>query len=147
MDIPENLKPLRAGVQVHAMAVHVVDVDAKVTPQMALDPNFWPHLVAKFHVGDEAVVRPKDRSWRLHADIVAIDPAGHWALLRPITLTEGSPLAKGADDDSGYRIDHDPVQKWRILNGRDLIAHGLPDEAAAVARLREIKAKKTARAA
>ena len=139
MDLPSHLVPTRSVLKPYAIPAHVVDVDPAVTPQMALDPNFWPHLVHKFQPGHEVIVRPRDFSYRLHAEVIAIDPAGHYAVLRPISLTEGMPFTQGAKESDGYRVDHDPVQGWRILRARDLIEAGLPNEEAARARLAELR--------
>lgn len=150
MDFPRDLLPKRLLPKEYAIPTHCVDVESDVTPEQALDPNFWQHLVAKFRLGHEVIVRPRDFSYRLHAEVVAIDPAGHWAMLRPITLTEGKAFAAGAKDESGYRIDHDPVQGWRILNGRDLIAKDLPTEEEAqhvLAKLKGLAKPKPAKAA
>lgn len=147
MDILNPHLPTQSLTKQYAISTHVVDVEPSVTPTDALNPNFWPHLVAKFRLGHEVIVRPYDFTWRLHAEVVAIDPAGHWAMLRTISLVEGMPVSIGSKDESGFRIDHDPVQGWRILNGRDLIARDLPNEAAARAKLAEIKAGPKRRAA
>lgn len=146
MDIPENFLPRRQAAFEYAIATHVVDVAAGVTPEMALDPNFWAHLAERLKPGHEVIVRPSDLSFRLHAQVVAVDPSGHWAVLDTITLRERTAFAKGGRDEGGYRIDHDPVQGWRILNGRDLVVKDLPDEAAARRKLAELKspAKKAA---
>jgi hypothetical protein len=140
MDLPSQLLPRRSFQKEYLIPTHCVDVELGVTPEMALDPNFWPHLVAKFRLGHEVIVRPTDFSYRLHAEVVGIDPAGHWAVLRKISLTEGKPFAQSASDERGYRIDHDPVQGWRILNGRDLIAKDFATEDEAKAALANLKA-------
>lgn len=147
MDIPTHLVPTQSSRKEHVIATHCVDVDPSVPPDAALDPNFWQHLVAKFRVGDEVIVRPKDLSYRLHADVVAVDPAGHWAKLRKLSLVEGGATAIGAKDEGGYRIDRDPVQQWRILNGRDLIAKDFATEDEARAALTNMKSARSARKA
>lgn len=149
MDIPLYKLPKRSTVQQFAITVHHVDVDPGITPADVLDPLFWQHMIAprdvsgntgRLSLGDEVVVRPTDFSFRLHAEVVAIDPAGHWAALRQISLVEGLPFAIDRTDESGYSYHRDPVQGYRVLLGNDLVASNLPDEAAAISAIEKHKA-------
>lgn len=140
MDIASHLLPKHSVRKEYEIASHYVRVNAGVTPDDVLDPSFWQHLAGKFRVEDEVTVRALDGSFRLVADVVAIDPEGHWVKLRPLQFVEGGAIVTGAKDD--YRIDRDPVQGWRILRGRDLIEKDLPDQAAAEKALAQIKADK-----
>lgn len=139
MDIPLNKLPRRSTAQQFAIMVHYVDVPMGITPDEALEPTFWQHMTDRVSLGDEIVVRPEDFSYRLHAEIVAKDTAGHWLALRKIALTEGLPFKVDAPDEFGYSYNKDPVMGYRVLRGKEVLASRLPDEKSAIAKMEELK--------
>ena len=62
--------------------------------------------------------------------------------------TPVSTAARGVGvDNAGYRLEEDPVQKWRIWRGNDLLDKHLPTKEAAEKRLAALKAQNARRVA
>lgn len=140
-ELPLHILPKTARAKEYAVTSHYVPIEAGVSVETALNPNFWTHLAYRFKVSDEVTVRPADGAWRLIAEVMAVDPMQHWVVLRTMLLTQGEGQALGASDNDGYAIHHDPVQQYRILRGRDLVEHGFATEDEARVRLAELKAR------
>lgn len=153
MDIPFSLLPARLALATgFAYTPWFYRAPAGVTPEHLVNPNFWVHLTARLKVNDriEAVGDDFDIEMR----VVGVDPLGHYAVMRvlrcwPEGLLPIGNTVSGADgptivttDPDGYRWERDPVQGWRVLRGRDLLASGLPNEAEAIAKVAELKAPK-----
>lgn len=139
MDIPQYKLPKFGRTFEEVVRTHCFIVDPEITPADLLNPMLWEHMAERFKLGEEVVVKASDFSYRFHGEIVAIDLAGHWAALRQISLAEGLPFVADVPDKSGFSHNHDPVMGWRVMNGKDVVASKLPNEAAAIARKEELK--------
>ncbi len=158
MDIPNHLLPTRLQLgNGYAHADYFLVTLPGVEPAHVLDPGFWVHQAARLRLHDRIEVVAADGSFDLDLRVVAVDPHGHYARVRVLRAIDADgralaiesrdrTVAETADAD-GYVIQHDPVQQWRILRGRDLIERDLPSEAAAKARLAEVKGARGRRAA
>lgn len=141
MDIPNHKLPRGGRPQHERIVVYYVDVDPDVTQDEIMDPLFWQHMSNRLSLGDEVVVRPADYSFRLHAEVVAKDPLGHWIAMRKISYTEGMPFKADAVDRSEYSYGRDPVEgPWRVLHRGVTVASKLPDEAAAISTMEKLRA-------
>lgn len=149
MDLAAHLLPSRLGRAEHERGDYFHQPAPGVSLDQVLDPNYWVHLAERLRVNDLIEVVAPDHSFDLDLRVVAIDPYKHWAAVAPRAgrRRPATPLPAGpAANAQGYIIDNDPVQGWRILQGRDLIAHGFADEAAARAALADLKGPKPAKA-
>lgn len=143
MDLPSHLLPSRLPRAAHERGDYLHRAAAGVTLDMVLNPNYWAHLAERLRIGDRIEALADDGSFDVDLRVVAIDPRGHWALVRTrpsvSAAMPAAPFAGPAPDADGYTIDRDPVQGWRILRGRDLIAKDFADEAAAREALAGVK--------
>jgi hypothetical protein len=106
-----------------------------------VDPEYWVHEASRLKVGDIIEVHNSDFSIDCDLRVVELDPAGQW--VRVMRRGDKPTHALSQDsiiDNDGYRIDNDPVQGWRIMRGRDMLASRLPDKAAAIKKRDELKA-------
>lgn len=115
-----------------------------VTLDQVMDPNYWSHLAGRLKVRDRIEVLAADRSYDIDLRVIAIDPRGHWVQVALRGISEDVPRVVATPgpsaDPQGYVIDNDPVQGWRILQGRDLIAKGFGTEELAKEALANLKA-------
>lgn len=145
-EIPSHLLPtsLERGFGGYALSHWVYRSPAGITADHIMDPNLWVHVASRLRVDDKIEVIARDGSIDAELRVIAIDPRHLWAKMRPLRLHEASPVemrqAGPSSDGSGYLIEHDPVQGWRILNGRDLIAKDFATEEAARDALANLKA-------
>lgn len=149
MPLPTHLMPVILRSVEYERAYYFWIAPSGVALTDVLDPNFWANVAPRLKLYDRIEVVAADRSFDVDLRVVAIDPRGYWAAVHMLRGPEDvAPVpapAQAAPDSSGYMIENDAVQGWRILNGRDLIAHGLASEDAAKAKLAEIKAPKPAK--
>jgi hypothetical protein len=151
MNIPNHLLPVSLRRAEHERGEYFHRPAPGVTLEQVLDPNYWENLAERLQLDDRIEVVAPDRSYDIDLRVVAIDPHRHWAAVqvrggveRPAAPAR---IAGPAADAQGFVIDRDPVQGWRILNGRDLIAKDLPDEAAARKMLAGIRTGTPAKSA
>lgn len=144
MEIPRNLLPTRIQSTQYERTEWLHEPQPGVTLDQVMDPNYWSHLAGRLKVRDRIEVLAADRSYDVDLRVIAIDPRGHWVQVALRGISEDVPRVVAAPgpsaDPQGYVIDNDPVQGWRILQGRDLIAKGFGTEELAKEALANLKA-------
>jgi hypothetical protein len=143
VDIPLHLLPTKIARNDYGLTRHFLPVNAGVTPEHVVDPDFWVHLSRGFKVFDEIAVVATDGTFDLDLRVVAIDPRGLWTQVRVLRLWEGktadsAPAGQYPDKD-GYTIEFAGPHRWRIVRGGDVVAKDFADQAAAVEALVNIK--------
>lgn len=147
MDLPTHLIPTsleRAG-NGWALSHWFYRAPAGITADHVMDPNIWQHVTNKLKPDDRIEIVARDGSLDMEVRVIAIDPEGHWAQVRPLRVWQDDPMAPAVQvgpvaDPEGYVIQRDPVQGYRILRGRDLVAKDFATENDARAALANLKA-------
>lgn len=158
MSLPPNIPPVNIDRAETAITRWLIHALPGTKADHVMDPDYWVHLAGRLRrtpnkgLGDEIRVLADDGSFDIEVTVVAIDPLGYWAQVRPVRVwerkvAEDVPAAQWPDKD-GYRIDLSGPQKWRIIDAQNnIVAKGYPDETAAVEALANLKAAKVAKAA
>ena len=145
MDLSPHQLPLKIQRGDYAISRHFLLVEPGVTPDHVVDPDFWVHVAARLRVMDRIEVVAADGSFDMELRVVAIDPRGLWAQVRPLSIVEGK-LAVAASgqfpDKDGYTIEFSGVHRWRIIRAGEVVAKDFADQTAAAAALANIKAAK-----
>lgn len=139
--IPQHLRPTVFQFHEFAFDRRSHQLPEGVTLEDVLsDPEYWAHTAAVLKVGTMIEVTSADFTTDVDLRVVAIDPYKRWA--RVVLRGKAAPAADDAQpaaDADGYMIQNDPVQSWRIVRGKEVLAHHLPSEDAAKAKLAEFK--------
>lgn len=144
--LPVNLLPSTIERQTVRINHWFLETMPGITADHVVSPDFWVHVARRVRVNDRIEVVAKDGSFDLDLRVVAIDPRGFWVQVRPLRVFNGHPIVIERGDPDGYKIEHDPVHKWRIIDrAGNVVDKGLADERHAIARLAKIKAEKNAR--
>jgi hypothetical protein len=150
MNIPIQLLPVRIGrtqLAEFARASYFFSAAPGVTPEHVVDPDFWVNWAGTLKINDRIEVVAADGSFDMEVRVVALDPRGLWARVRPLRIAEGK-LAVATTptglypDSEGYIIEWSDHHRWRIVRGQDVVARDFPDQAAASEALQNIKAAK-----
>lgn len=129
-------KPTNLEESTYARTIWCVKPEIKVTVEDMLVPGFWAHVAKRFKAGDHIEAVPDDRHY--FAEFFVLAASDNWAklvLLRETTLikddvetsTEG-PIVKWGGRD-----------KWRVIDGSEVLSKGHDDKDAANAWLKEHK--------
>jgi hypothetical protein len=150
MNIPIQLLPIRIGrtqLAEFARASYFILARPGVTPDHIVDPDFWVNWASTLKINDRIEVVAADGSFDMEVRVVALDPRGLWARVRPLRIAEGkipvssSPTGQYPDAE-GYIVEFSDHHRWRIIRGNDIVARDFPDQASAIEALQQIKQTK-----
>lgn len=145
MDIPNYLLPTRSNMRDsssgYAYHQRMWIAPPSVRPEHLVNPNFWVHVAEGMPVHSRIEVISQTGEFEMELRVTGVDPRGKYMTVRVLRFIEhGGVAIPGAEtaislppDSYGYTIERDRVQGWRVFLGKDMIAHGLPDKAAAEA--------------
>jgi hypothetical protein len=154
VDIPNILLPSRLSLGAgYRHGEYVLTVKDGVTPAHVVDPGFWLHVAPRLKRHDRIEVIAEDGSFDMDVRVIAVDARGLYARVRVLRYCDGDGVAvPGVEpaqapearplsmpDQDGYLIEPDSAG-WRIVRGPDQIEGRLSSEAAAKAKLADIKA-------
>lgn len=151
MEIPFNLLPARLQVATgFAHGEYFVVAPIGATPENVADPDFWLHVAARLKLHDRIEVVAADGSFDMDVRVTAVDPRGHYAVVRVLRSWAADEKASngpavrqmGTIDNDGFIVEEDPVHGWRVMRGGDIIARRLKDKAAAEAVRADARAGK-----
>jgi hypothetical protein len=142
--IARNLRPTHLAFGEFARDFREHKISAELSLDDVLgDPEYWMNVVDVLKVG--TIIEVSNDDFTIDADlrVVALDPYGAWAEVvqrgKPRTLNlGGSDISK----DGKILVDHDNVRNWFVMRGKDELARGLPDRAAATKKAAEFEARR-----
>lgn len=155
-----KLRPMRLQRAEQVISRHFLLAEPGITAADVLDVDYLGHVGDKLRrsvnggLYDEIRVVAKDGSFDIEVTVVQVDSRGNWVRVEPIrmkpaglwdTLAAGGDapdMAPGVPDPDGWRIELSGPHRWRVINATgDIMAHGLPNQAAAEAALAAKKAE------
>jgi hypothetical protein len=94
-----------------------------------LNPEYWAHIAYRFRAGDRIIAIPPDRSYFVELFVLAASK--NWAkvvLMREVILIEDSEDDKPVD---GFVVEFKGKDKWRVLQGNEILSKDHDDKKAA----------------
>jgi hypothetical protein len=142
--IPSNFRPthLAYGEFARDFREHKLPLGVSLDDLLS-DPEYWTHVVPVLKVG--TIIEVSNDDYTIDADlrVVALDPYGAWAEVvqrgKPRSLNMGG---SSTSKDGKIIVDHDSVRNWFVMRGKDELARGLPDRAAATKKAAEFEARR-----
>jgi hypothetical protein len=142
--IARNLRPTHLAFGEFARDFREHKIPAGVSLDDILnDPEYWMNVVDVLKVGTMIEVTGNDFTIDADLRVVALDPYGAWAEV--VQRGKSRTLNLGGSDiskDGKIRVDHDNVRNWFVMRGKDELARGLPDRAAATKKAAEFEARR-----
>lgn len=142
MPIPSHVPPLRLFTREDQGSHWEHRFPAGTLREHALDPRVWGHVARKLRRFDTITALAEDGSFDIHLRVLAVDPQGMWAQTAILSERSCEGIPTLASDRGGFIIEYSGPQLWRIRRGEELIAEGLPTEAAAEALLARLRGSK-----
>ena len=130
--------PTRLALVEFARASHHVTVENGVTKAMLEKPDFWAHISELLKSGDHIEIVPKDRHF--FAEVFVLAASSGWAkvkMLRYTTLIKDTTKTK----DENFQVEWNGTEKWRVLEGDEILTKDHETKELALAWLKEHKRK------
>lgn len=142
MSIPTHVPPLRLFTREDQGSHWEHRFPAGTLREHVLDPRVWGHVARKLRRFDTITALAEDGSFDIQLRVLAVDPQGMWAQTAILRERACDAIPTLAADRGGFIIEYSGPQLWRIRRGEDLVAEGLPTEAAAEALLARLRGSK-----